>query len=65
MKKVPAIVDTENDNFALAESHAIMRYLSRQYTCEEMWYPKNDNQRTAKIDEYLDYHHTGMLYGYI
>lgn len=24
-----------------------------------MWYPKNDNKRTAKIDEYLDYHHTG------
>lgn len=26
MKKVPAIVDTDNENFALAESHAIMRY---------------------------------------
>ena len=25
MKKVPAIVDTENGDFALAESHAIMR----------------------------------------
>lgn len=26
-----------------------------------MWYPKNDNKRAAKIDEYLDYHHTGRL----
>ncbi len=24
-----------------------------------MWYPKQDNKRAAKIDEYLDYHHTG------
>jgi len=25
MKKVPAIVDTDNGDFALGESHAIMR----------------------------------------
>jgi hypothetical protein len=26
MKKVPAIVDTDNGDFALAESHAILRF---------------------------------------
>ncbi len=28
----------------------------------DMWYPKNDHKRAAKIDEYLDYHHTGKWF---
>lgn len=55
-KKVPAIV---HDGLNLAESHAIMRYLARTFNVAEQWYPRQDLKRTAKIDEYLDYHHTG------
>ena len=36
-----------------------MRYLARTFNTPEHWYPKNDLKRAAKIDEYLDYHHTG------
>lgn len=56
--KVPAIVDTEN-GFKLAESHAIIKYLSNKYP-EHVgeWYPAKDFVKRAKIDEYLDFHHT-------
>ena len=58
MAKVPAIVDTEANLF-LAESHSIMRYLCLKYpTNLNKWYPTNDLVKRAKIDEYMDFHHT-------
>lgn len=58
MSRVPALVDTEN-NLHLAESHAIIRYLCLKYPEKlEKWYPMNDSIKRAKIDEYLDFHHT-------
>jgi hypothetical protein len=36
-----------------------MRYLAKTFNVPEQWYPRNDHKKTAKIDEYLDYHHTG------
>ena len=58
MAKVPAIVDTENNLF-LAESHSIMRYLClKSPTHLNKWYPVNDLAKRAKIDEYMDFHHT-------
>lgn len=58
MAKVPALIDTEN-NLNLAESHAIIRYLCLKYPQKlEKWYPVHDLVKRAKIDEYLDFHHT-------
>lgn len=36
-----------------------MKYLSKAYKVPEHWYPRTDIKKAAKIDEYLDYHHTG------
>jgi glutathione S-transferase len=50
MGKVPAIVDQSN-NFKLAESHAIMRYLYRKYPLQVGdWYAHGDYLRQSKID---------------
>ena len=58
MGKVPAIVDTEKD-LCLAESHSIMRYLCLKYPVHlSKWYPTIDLAKRAKIDEYMDFHHT-------
>lgn len=58
MGKLPAIEDTSN-GFRLAESHAIMRYICSKYP-EDIgnWYPQDNLIKRAKIDEYLDFHHT-------
>ncbi|XP_058444862.1 glutathione S-transferase theta-1-like [Malaya genurostris] len=52
--KVPAIV--QNDNFKLAESIAILRYLAREYSVADHWYPRDSRQR-ARVDEYLEWQH--------
>jgi len=49
MKKLPAIVDTDN-NLSLAESHAIMRYLCQKFKIAEQWYPLNDLKSQARIN---------------
>jgi glutathione S-transferase len=56
MKKVPAIVDTEN-GLCLAESHSILKYLALKFKVPEHWYPKDDLVKQAKINEFLDFHH--------
>lgn len=59
MAKVPAIEDTDN-GLKLAESHTIIRYLCNKYPNHVGdWYPAQDYVKRAKIDEYLDFHHTG------
>lgn len=52
-KTVPAIVDND---FKLAESVAIFRYLTRRNKIDDHWYPKDDQAR-ARIDEYLEWQH--------
>lgn len=57
MRKVPAIQDTDN-GLILAESHTILRYLCLKFNLPEHWYPRNDLPRQAKINEFLDFHHS-------
>lgn len=60
-RKLPVLVDGE---FALAESHAIMRYLCNQYpnALADHWYPREAHQR-ALVDWALDFHHTATRRG--
>lgn len=51
--KVPVLHDGD---FKLAESVAILRYLSRQNNVPDHWYPK-DSKRQAAVDEYLEWQH--------
>ena len=55
---IPFIIDHENKDFRLTESHAIMKYLlrSRPNNFPSSLYP-SDPISAAKIDEYLDWHH--------
>ena len=38
-------------------SVAILRYLTSKYNLPEHWYPRNDLQRQARIEEYLHWQH--------
>jgi glutathione S-transferase len=61
---VPAIKFSDNvkKDFFLSESHAILRFLSGIYHTEEIWYPRQNLYRKAKIDQYLDYHHLNVRF---
>lgn len=39
-----------------------MRYLVSKYNLPDHWYPSNIERR-AKVDEYLDWHHTNTRAG--
>ena len=51
--------------FCLTESHAIMRYLcdSRPEEVADHFYPREDLQRRAIVDQYLDWHHNWLREG--
>jgi len=55
--KVPAIKD---GSFTLTESVAILRYVAQKYNVSENWYPRKDVQKQARVDEFLNWHHTGL-----
>jgi glutathione S-transferase len=57
-KKLPCIDD---NGFIIFESHTILRYLSEKY-CTSKWYP-TDFKLRAKVDMYLDWHHTNTRAG--
>ncbi|XP_072462960.1 glutathione S-transferase theta-4 [Notamacropus eugenii] len=56
LRKVPVL---REGSFILAESVAILLYLTHKYSTSIYWYPPNIHTR-ASIDEYMAWQHEGM-----
>ncbi|XP_012675132.1 glutathione S-transferase theta-1b isoform X2 [Clupea harengus] len=56
IRKAPAMRDGD---FCLAESIAIMTYLSEKFQTPDHWYPANIHKR-ARVNEYLSWQHTAI-----
>merc|ERR1712198_574146 len=52
-QKVPVLKDGD---FVLTESVAMFRYLAREKSVADHWYPK-ESKAQAKVDEYLEWQH--------
>ena len=64
-KQIPAIVEVDKvsgETFILSEHGTIMRYLAQTREVPDHWYPSDPVAR-AKVDEYLDLHHTFLRMG--
>jgi glutathione S-transferase len=59
-KKVPVIIDHDNNDFVLWESRAILAYLVDKYAPDHELYPKDPTKR-ANIDKWL-YFDNGSLF---
>jgi len=55
-RKIPAIV---HEDFHLAESVAIFKYLSKTFSVADHWYPKDVKQQ-ARVDEFMAWQHLGL-----
>lgn len=53
LQTVPVIDDNQ---FILGESSAILRYLAKKYSVPDHWYPTEDSQKQARLEEYLHWH---------
>ncbi|XP_076281212.1 glutathione S-transferase theta-1 [Lasioglossum baleicum] len=53
LQKVPSI---QHNDISIIESVAILRYLCKEFTVANHWYPK-DSKAQAKVDEYLEWQH--------
>ena len=42
-------------------SVAIMRYIATQYKVKDHWFPLQDVERAAKLDEFLNWQHLRLL----
>ncbi|KAG5840746.1 glutathione S-transferase theta-1a [Anguilla rostrata] len=56
LRKVPVMRDEE---FILAESIAILKYLAEKFRTPDHWYPA-DLQKRARVNEYLSWQHTAI-----
>ncbi|XP_067406372.1 glutathione S-transferase theta-1-like [Emydura macquarii macquarii] len=56
LRKVPALKD---GGFTLAESPAILAYLSQKYKTLDHWFPL-DMKKRARVDEYLSWQHSSI-----
>lgn len=52
--KLPII---DADGFTLTESVAIMRYMAIKNNVVDHWYPRADQQKQAKVEEFLNWQH--------
>ncbi|XP_068108239.1 glutathione S-transferase theta-1-like [Hyperolius riggenbachi] len=53
-RKIPALKDGD---FTLAESTAMLLYMTNKYKTPDHWYP-SDLQKRARVDEYLAWQHS-------
>ena len=64
-KQIPYMQEVDSNTgevFNLGESHTILRYLADSRGCPDHWYPSDLRER-AKVDAYLDQHHTYLRLG--
>jgi len=63
-RQVPVIIDSNNNNFTLYESNAILQYLCNQYCSNDNnnneWYPLYPLETRSLIDQYLHFHHSAI-----
>jgi glutathione S-transferase len=59
--KIPAI-SLDQENFKMAESCSILRFLASYYKTNEKWYPNKDPFRRALIDQWMDWHHSNSRF---
>ena len=64
-KQIPALMEvdkTTGESFILSEHGAIMRYIAQTRGTPDHWYPSDPIKR-ARVDEYLDLHHSFLRMG--